>query len=67
VVKHTETGFLLPVGDVDGMAARTLEILKDDEHRRCLGQAGRRRVAALFSADRVVSEYERYYERILGT
>ena len=67
VVKHTETGFLLPVGDVDGMAARTLEILKDDEHRRGLGQAGRRRAAALFGADRVVSDYERYYERILGT
>ena len=37
VVKHAETGFLLPVGDIEGMAARTIEILKDDEHRRCLG------------------------------
>ena len=27
VVRHTETGFLLPVGDIEGMAARTLEIL----------------------------------------
>jgi N-acetyl-alpha-D-glucosaminyl L-malate synthase BshA len=66
VVKHAETGFLLPVGDVEGMAARTLEILKDEEHRRCLGQAGRRRAAALFSADRIVSEYEQYYERVLN-
>jgi N-acetyl-alpha-D-glucosaminyl L-malate synthase BshA len=66
VVKHTETGFLLPVGDVEGMAARTLEILKDEEHRRCLGQAGRRRAAALFSADRVVTQYEKYYERVLN-
>ena len=45
VVKHTETGFLLPVGDIEGMAARTIEILKDDEHARELGQAGRRRAA----------------------
>jgi glycosyltransferase involved in cell wall biosynthesis len=67
VVKHTETGFLLPVGDVEGMAARTLEILKDEEHRRCLGEAGRRRAAALFSADRIVSQYERYYEKVLGS
>jgi glycosyltransferase involved in cell wall biosynthesis len=67
VVKHTETGFLLPVGDVEGMAARTLEILKDEEHQRCLGQAGRRRAAALFSADRIVTQYERYYEKVLGT
>jgi N-acetyl-alpha-D-glucosaminyl L-malate synthase BshA len=66
VVKHAETGFLLPVGDIDGMAARSIEILKDEEHRRCLGQAGRRRAAALFGTDRVVSQYERFYERVLG-
>jgi len=66
VVKHAETGFLLPVGDVEGMAARTLEILKDEERRREMGNAGRRRAAALFSADRVVGQYERLYERALG-
>jgi L-malate glycosyltransferase len=67
VVKHAETGFLLPVGDIEGMAARTLEILKDEEHQRCLGQAGRRRAAALFGADRVVTQYEKYYEKVLGS
>lgn len=66
VVKHAETGFLLPVGDIEGMAARTIEILKDDEHRRALGQAARCRAASLFSTDRIVSQYERYYERVLG-
>jgi N-acetyl-alpha-D-glucosaminyl L-malate synthase BshA len=66
LVRHAETGYLLPVGDVEGMAARTIEILKDDEHRREMGHAGRRRAAALFSADRVVSQYERLYERALG-
>jgi L-malate glycosyltransferase len=66
VVKHTESGFLLPVGDVEGMAARVLEILKDEERRREMGLAGRRRAEALFSADRVVSHYERFYERVLS-
>jgi len=66
VVQHAETGFLLPVGDIDGMAARTIEILEDREHWRDLGQAARRRVAALFGAERIVSQYERYYERVLG-
>jgi len=66
VVKHAETGYLLPVGDIEGMAARTIEILKDDERGKEMGQAGRRRAAALFGADRVVSQYERLYERLLG-
>ena len=63
VVHHAETGFLLPVGDVEGMAARTIEILKDDERRREMGQAGRRRAESLFGAERVVAQYEAVYER----
>ncbi len=66
VVRHAETGFLLPVGDIEGMAARTSEILEDEEHWRALSQASRRRVASLFGAERVVSEYERFYEQVLG-
>jgi N-acetyl-alpha-D-glucosaminyl L-malate synthase BshA len=66
VVQHAETGFLLPVGDVDGMAARCLEILKDEERRRAMGHAARRRAAALFNADRIVSQYERFYEKVLS-
>ena len=66
VVQHGETGYLLPVGDIDGMAARALEILKDEARRRSMGRAGRRRAAALFDADRVVSQYERFYEQVLA-
>jgi N-acetyl-alpha-D-glucosaminyl L-malate synthase BshA len=66
VVKHAETGFLLPVGDIEGMAARTIEILKDDEHHRSLSQAARGRAASLFNADRIVTQYERLYERVVA-
>ena len=66
VVKHTETGFLLPVGDIEGMAARAIEILKDEQHWQALSAAARGRAAALFGAERVVGEYERYYERVLA-
>jgi N-acetyl-alpha-D-glucosaminyl L-malate synthase BshA len=66
VVKHSESGFLLPVGDIDGMAARTIEILKDDQHWQTRSAAARRRAAALFGAERVVGEYERFYERVLA-
>ena len=65
VVRHGESGFLLPVGDVDGMAARTLEILRDDERRREMGAAARHRVMSLFEADRVVGQYESVYARVL--
>ena len=67
VVKHTETGFLLPVGDIEGMAARTIEILKDEEHRARPGPgrraAARRRCSAPTAS---VSQYERFYEKVLA-
>jgi L-malate glycosyltransferase len=66
VVQHAETGYLLPVGDIEGMAARTIEVLKDEERARCMGQAARRRAASLFGADRIVTHYERYYEKVLA-
>ena len=66
VVRHAESGFLLPVGDVDGMAARTIEILKDDERRREMGEAARHRVESLFDAERVVAQYEAVYARVMA-
>jgi N-acetyl-alpha-D-glucosaminyl L-malate synthase BshA len=66
VVRHAESGYLLPVGDIEGMAERTIEILKDDERRREMGEAARHRVESLFDAERVVSQYEAVYARVLG-
>ncbi len=43
VVKHGETGFLLPVGDIEGMAARTH---RDPEGRRTTSGDGPRRPTA---------------------
>jgi N-acetyl-alpha-D-glucosaminyl L-malate synthase BshA len=65
VVKHSESGYLLPVGDIEGMAARTIEILKDEKLRLQMGRAGRCRAESLFNADRVVSQYEHFYEKVL--
>jgi N-acetyl-alpha-D-glucosaminyl L-malate synthase BshA len=67
VVTSGETGYLLPVGDVEGMAARAIEILRDDVRRGRMGAAGRKRAEENFGAERIVTQYERYYEKVLGT
>jgi N-acetyl-alpha-D-glucosaminyl L-malate synthase BshA len=66
VVRSGETGYLLPVGDVEGMAARTLDLLRDEERRRTMGRAARLRAATLFDSEQVVTQYERFYEHVLG-
>lgn len=61
VVKHAESGYLLPVGDTEGLAERCCEILRDKERRKEMGEAARRRAQSLFGAERVVGEFEELY------
>jgi phosphatidyl-myo-inositol dimannoside synthase len=46
VVRHGENGFLVPFGDAAALAARLLELSRDDELRKRLGKSGRRLVEA---------------------
>ena len=57
------TGFLLPVGDVEGMAKRTLELLQDEEKlahfkQNAFAQAQR------FDISKILPQYEAYYQKI---
>ena len=66
VVADGETGYLLPVGDVDGMARAALSLLADPERNRRFGEAARRRAVERFRQDAVVARYRGIYERVLG-
>jgi N-acetyl-alpha-D-glucosaminyl L-malate synthase BshA len=66
VVRHGENGFLLPLGDVEGMAGAALELLGDEPRRRAFGVAGRRWAVERFAQDRVVAQYRAIYERVLA-
>jgi N-acetyl-alpha-D-glucosaminyl L-malate synthase BshA len=66
VVVHGETGFLCPVGDVEGMAAAALRLLSDEDLRRRFGEASRRRAVEQFSQDTIVQRYRAIYQRVTG-
>jgi N-acetyl-alpha-D-glucosaminyl L-malate synthase BshA len=61
-----DAGALLPLGDVDAMAARALAILGDPARLRATREAAVR-AASRYSADRVVPMYEALYRRVLAT
>ena len=67
VIADGETGFLLPVGDVDAMAERAIAILSDKALQRRLGRAGRARAEGEFNVNRVVPMYRELYEKYLVT
>jgi len=64
LVNHEETGFLCPVGDVDAFTERTRALLHDENLHERMAEAARRRAVETFDIDRVVPEYERYYDEV---
>lgn len=57
-----DCGLLVPVGDVQKLAAAISEMLRyDSEHLQALGLKARRRIATLFGIDGVVKQYEKLY------
>ena len=65
VVEDGVTGSLLPVGDVKGMGAAALKLIRDPSHWRRQSDAGVARAKAKFGIDDVVSQYEAVYQTVL--
>ncbi|MCH7761410.1 N-acetyl-alpha-D-glucosaminyl L-malate synthase BshA [candidate division TA06 bacterium] len=65
VMVSGEMGYLVEIGDVEGMARRALEILADDKKKKEMGEKGRERAVSQFDMDKIVPLYEAYYEKIL--
>ncbi len=66
VVEHGVTGWLHPVGDVEAMAASALAALRDEAVWEAASREGRARAVERFSAEKVVPQYERLYEEVVG-
>jgi N-acetyl-alpha-D-glucosaminyl L-malate synthase BshA len=67
VVVEGETGYLLPVGDVERMAERAIEVLRDDQKRRSMGRRAREVAIERFAENAIVPLYRRMYERVIAS
>jgi N-acetyl-alpha-D-glucosaminyl L-malate synthase BshA len=66
VVEDGVSGYLLPVGDVEAMAERAIEILSNDELALRMGRAGRDTAIQKFAEAKVVPQYRQAYERVIA-
>jgi glycosyltransferase involved in cell wall biosynthesis len=64
VVRDGESGFLLEIGDVEGLARRLVELARDPELRRRLGERGAADVRERFATARMADEIDAVYERL---
>lgn len=65
VITDGVEGVLEPVGSVEAMARRAIDLLKDSARHRTMSEAALARAQA-FSTDSVVPQYEAYYQRVLA-
>ena len=60
------SGSLSPVGDIDGMAQRAIQLLQNPAHLDAMGAAARQTAQDHFCASRIIPLYEKYYEQVLS-
>jgi L-malate glycosyltransferase len=65
VIQHGKTGFLAPVGDVEGMANFAIELFSDQEKLENMGVSARATAQAKFCASKIIPAYENYYREVL--
>ena len=66
VIESGTTGFLREVGDLNGLAADGVALLKDDGAWSEASHAARARAVSRFAADAIVGRYLAIYERVLA-
>jgi N-acetyl-alpha-D-glucosaminyl L-malate synthase BshA len=65
LVAHGEDGYLEEVGDIAGQAARVAALLMDDDLQYRMAKAGRWNAGERFCTDRIIPQYEKYYQDVL--
>jgi N-acetyl-alpha-D-glucosaminyl L-malate synthase BshA len=65
LVVDGEVGYLEPIGDVQAMARRSLEILSDSDLHRKMAQNARKIAVEKFDTKKIVKQYLNFYEDVL--
>ncbi len=66
VVEEGETGFLLPIGDVEAMADAAMRILHNPRIQEEMGKRGRELAIERFTTDKIIPQYEALYTSLIN-
>jgi len=64
IVIDDYNGFLYPIGDVDSMAEKSLELLSHEQERQKLSTNARQLVVEKYQFDEIIDRYLEYYEEV---
>ena len=66
VVTEGVSGYLVPIGDVDGLASRLAAVARDPALRETLGRQGGEDVRVRFATERMADDVEALYRSLLA-
>jgi N-acetyl-alpha-D-glucosaminyl L-malate synthase BshA len=66
LIINGENGFMESVGDIAAQAERAVALLTDETLHQRITAAGRQRALDVFCSERIIPQYERYYEQVLA-
>jgi N-acetyl-alpha-D-glucosaminyl L-malate synthase BshA len=66
LITHGVDGFAEAVGDLDAQAARATELLTNNRLHQRMAAASRQTAVSRFSTERIIPQYEQYYQEICG-
>jgi glycosyltransferase involved in cell wall biosynthesis len=66
VIEDGKSGYLLEVGDVEGLARRGIELLTDARRWGAFSKRAREIAVGRFGQEKIVDRYERYFLEVLG-
>lgn len=66
-VVDESSGYLLPKGDIQGLADKAIYLLSHPDERKAMGKQARKSALERFSIEKIVSQYEEYYLQIIHT
>ena len=64
LITEGEDGYLEAPGDIAAQAARAVALLGDEQLHYRMAKAGRWNAAERFCSDKIIPQYERYYEQV---
>jgi glycosyltransferase involved in cell wall biosynthesis len=64
VIEDGVNGYLVPPRQPDALAGRILDLLRDEQGRRAMGERGRRKVQAQFTFEAQSVQYQQLFERL---
>jgi len=66
LITDGEDGFLEAPGDIAAQAARVVQLLTDDGLHYRMRKAGRWNANERFCSEKIIPQYEKYYEDVIG-